>query len=328
MIEGFKILDFNDIQPQIEELHKNGWDSGKFVGFDSFYNHYNMKSGSCTDWTGYPSHGKTEICLELLLNMTAFYGWKHLIYAPDIGNAIDIMAKLIHKHTGKTFKKKYNNFIEIKTAFSSCTHLIDNFKILHRTKTKAIITPIKLWEYAIEYSKENKLNTVMLDSWKDMYHDYKSVGGSYAQYLSNILPMRNELAELSGLHFHTIIHPKNPQRNDNRKIYPPSYDDMEGGAQWGNSGKSIIAVHRENFDDNRTDIYFRKIKPESVGIASSTPISLNFDFTSSRYFATDSNGNKLFAHKKGEEEVIKPPIKQAERHPLNPPKEKQEDLPF
>jgi hypothetical protein len=313
-MKGIKILDFNDIQPQLEVLHDKGWDSGVFVGFQNLEKNYNMLLGSCTDWTGYPQSGKTELCLEFLLNTTEFYGWKHLIYAPDIGTSLEIMAKLIHKYTGKTFKKKYPNYIDIQTAFKACTELLNHFKILHKTDAKAVLTPMQVWQLAIDLKKEEPLHTVMIDSWKDLHHDYERFGGSYAKYLSNILPVRNEMAEQSKLHFHTIIHPKNPVRDKNGKIRPPYADDIEGGAQWNNSGKTIIAVHRENLDESVSDVYFRKVKPEAVGKATATAVCLNFDYASSRYYTLDTlTRTPVFARKKQEMqevkmEVIKPNV--------------------
>jgi hypothetical protein len=285
--KDFKLLEFKDIESGIETLHEKGWDTGKYLGFPAIAAHYNMLPGSCTDWTGYPQSGKTELCLEFLLNTTEFYQWKHLIFAPDIGTSLEIMAKLIHKHTGQTFIKKYKNHIDIKTAFKACSMLLQHFKIIHKTNPKAQITPLGIWEYASEYKKREGLNTVMIDSWKDLHHDYENYGGSYAKYLSNILPIRNELAEHSKLHFHTIIHPKNPVRDNKGKVRPPFADDIEGGAQWNNSGKSIIAVHRENLSDNVSDIYFRKIKPEAVGRAGSTAVCLMYDYTKGRYYGLD-----------------------------------------
>jgi len=321
MIKGFKILEFKDVQIPMEKLHKMGWETGSYVGFPSFEKHYNVLAGSCTDWIGYPQSGKTELCLEVLLNLSKFESHTSLIYAPDMGTSLYILVKLIHKHTGYTFNKKYPNFIEITEAYKASNHLLHHFKILHRTEAKARLTPIEFWEFANELSKEEKLNHAMIDSWKDMYHDYKAHGGSYAQYLSNVLPVRNEIAEESGLHFHTIVHPKNPTRDKNRKIYAPSVDDIEGGAQWNNSGKSIIAVHRESFDDTVADIYFRKIKPENVGRATSTPVCLNFDYATSRYCYPDPvTQMKIFAKPK-EKEL--PPLK-----PLKSYTEPVKDAPF
>jgi hypothetical protein len=327
MKKGFKILEFNDISAQIEKLHENGWDSGKYVGFDNVSKHYNMLPGSCTDWTGYPQSGKTELCLEFLLNTSEFYGWKHLLFVPDIGTSIEIMAKLIHKHTGKTFQKKYKNYIDIKTAFSACTILLENFKIIHKTDHRVQLSPIDVWEFAVDYAKKERLDSVLIDSWKDLSHDYEKHAGSYAKYLSSILPIRNEMAESSKLHFNTIIHPKSPVRNKDGKIRPPSADDMEGGAQWNNSGKSIIAVHRESLDENVSDIYFRKIKPEAVGRATSTAICLNFDVSNSRYYTLDPlTKSKIYGRRQQVEIEQKPLTPNVDF--LTPKKEDFENLPF
>lgn len=301
-MKGFKILEHDDIHEDIERVHTKGWDSGLHVGFDNIANHYNILQGSCTDWTGYPQSGKTELALEFLFNMTNFYGHTHMLFVPDIGSSVEVMIKLIHKYTGETFKRQYHNFITIKKVWESLPHLIHHFKIVHKTEIKAKASPVDLWEYAATYAKQSPLHSLLIDSWKDCWHDYKSYGGNYAQYLSNVLPIRNSIAEQSGLHFHTVIHPKLPFMGKDRKIMPPNYYDMEGGAQWNNSGKCIIAVHRENWDTNITDIYFRKIKPESVGRPTHTPVCLNFDVAKSRYY-TISGTQTLFATKQN---VLKP----------------------
>lgn len=295
MLKGFKILQWNDIQPELEHLHAYGWDNGLYVGFPQFKNHYNMMVGGVTDWTGHPGHGKTEMCLEMLFNMSSFFGWVHMLYVPDIGKSIEVMAKLIHKYTGKTFIKRYQNYIGLTEAFNSCTWLMEHFKILHKTDTKANLSPVELWDYAVEYKQENRLDSVMIDSWKDMRHDYKDYGGGYATYLSHVLPVRNEIAEKHRIHMHTVIHPKNPDSRD-LKLRPVNTRDMEGGAQWANSGKCIISIFREDFDSDVTDVYFRKIKPESVGRTTSTPVSLKWDYVSSRYYY-EENGNKIYANK-------------------------------
>jgi hypothetical protein len=302
-MKGYKILEFNDVQQDLEKYHKTGGNPGLYLGFESMEKFYSMRQDSVTDWTGLPQSGKTELMLECLYNTTAFYGWKHLLCVPDIGDAVDIMAVLIHKHTGQTFDVRYNNHIEISKAFRACAELLENFKIIHKTDSTALLSPIQFWDYAIEYKKEFGINTAVIDSWKDMFHDYKKMG-TYAQYLSTVLPYRNHLSEKHKIHFHTVIHPKTPRRDAKGEYYHPQADDMEGGAQWNNSGKTIISVHRKTFDTKVADVQMLKVKPKAIGKRGF--FAINFDVGVSRYYDMTNEGGGMNVYAKPKEQKQMP----------------------
>jgi hypothetical protein len=295
-MKGFKVIQFNDIQKELTHYHKHGAKPGIDLGFDCMAPFYNMRDDGCTDWTGLPQSGKTLLLLECLFNASMFYGWKHLLFVPDIGSAVEVMAILIHKYTGKTFDKKYQNVIEIAEVYSSSNWLLEHFHILEKTDHKAKLTPVEFWEFAAEYKKENGINTATIDSWKDLDHNYSAYGGNYAMYLSAILPIRNMIAEQNKIHFHTVIHPKTPRRGSDGNIIHPQVDDMEGGAQWNNSGKTIISVHRPTFDAKHVDVQILKAKPTIVGTRGI--FTVNFDPAVCRYFEiTDAKngGMKRYA---------------------------------
>lgn len=287
-MKGIKIIQFKDIQKPLELYHKLGAKPGIDLGFDCMAPYYTMCEDSCTDWTGLPQSGKTQLLLECLFNASHFYGWKHLLLVPDIGSAVEVMAILIHMYTGKTFDRKYQNVIEISEVYSSANWLLEHFHIVEKTDHKTKITPVQFWEFAAEYKKTAGINTATIDSWKDIDHNYSDYGGNYAMYLSAILPVRNMIAEQNKIHFHTIIHPKTPRRGSDGNIIHPQVDDMEGGAQWNNSGKTIISVHRPTFDAKHADVQILKAKPKIVGTRGI--FTINFDPTVSRYFEiTDIN---------------------------------------
>ncbi len=306
-MKDFKIVKFEEINQRLTEFHKLGAKKGIDLGFNNMEPFYSMRQDSCTDWTGIPQSGKTELLLECLFNASDFYGWKHLLYVPDIGECIEVMAILIHKYTGKTFDKKYPNYIELKEAYSASAWILEHFHILEKANHKARVTPVQFWEYACEYKKTHNINTATIDSWKDMDHNYGEYGGNYAMYLSNILPIRNKLSEENNIHFHTVIHPKTPRRDSKGSIIHPQVDDMEGGAQWNNSGKSIISVHRATYDTKVADIQVLKAKPQVVGKRGM--FCLNFDPAISRYYEIDSanGGTKSFAKKKDKRNAQKAP---------------------
>jgi hypothetical protein len=174
-----------------------------------------------------------------------------------------------------------------------------------KTEPTATISPKEFWDFAVEYKKEHGIQTATIDSWKDMRHDYKDFGGTYAQYLSYMLPYRNALSEKNDIHFHTIIHPKTPRRFEG-KIQQPDIDDMEGGAQWNNSGKVIISVHRENKEGTDANVKMLKIKPKIVGKWGF--FGINFDPTVSRYYDINphTRDQKQFAAKEIKEKPLEP----------------------
>ena len=286
-MNGFKITEQGDVVDKIYKHRDNYHKKGMFLGWEQLHNHYSMSLGNCTDWTGYPMSGKTQVLMELLVNTSKFYGWKHLVYFPDVGNSVEIVADLIHKKTGKSFNPDSENVITDIEITHAMEWVLRHFKIVTRKETKGKLTPVDFWEWAIKIKYEEELHTASIDSWKDMSHDYEKHGG-YAQYLEYILPLRNHLAEENNLHFHTIIHPKLTEKENGKRPAPTPYD-LKGGSEWFNSGKCMITVHRSDIMSNIAEVFFNKIKPRSIG--SVGKIELYFDKDRLTYYFQDAQNN-------------------------------------
>ncbi len=289
-IEGFDIAKASEVFSDLVNYRQTYHEKGKYLGFEKLDVNYSMSLGNCTDWTGFPMSGKTQVLIECLLNTSIYYGWKHLVYFPDVGNKIEIIADLINKYTGKTFNNLKENVItdqEISTASEWVCH---HFKVLTKKDIKAKLTPIQFWDLAVLMQKEDELHTASIDSWKDLNHNYAEFGG-YAQYLEYVLPYRNQIAEDNNLHLHTIIHPKLPEKDKNGNRKAPNPYDLKGGSEWFNSGKCMITIHREDIMDNRVEIHVNKIKPRSNG--SVGMCELWFDVNTLTYYDVDiSNPNQ------------------------------------
>ena len=257
-----------------------------------------MQLGNCTDWTGFPMSGKTQVLMECLLNTSKFYGWKHLVYFPDVGSNVEIIADLIHKLTGKSFNPLEHNVIEDREITNSIDWVLQHFKILTKYDVKAKMTPFQFYDYAVNLKQKDELHTASIDSWKDMSHPYHEYGG-YAQYLEVVLPYRNQIAEDNDLHLHTIIHPKLTEKVNGKRSVPSPYD-LKGGSEWFNSGKCMITVHRDDLSHNQAIINFNKIKPRSVGNIGQ--LLMWFDKEKFLYYEQDNPEpnvyNKIFAQPK------------------------------
>lgn len=296
IIKGFDIVKSTDIFDDIVKYAKEGALKGKYLGFPSIEKYYSMSLPGVTDWTGFPRSGKTQVLMEFLLNTSVFYGWKHLIYFPDVGNTKEIIADLLHKVTGKTFDNRYDNHITEKDISMNLDWVLQYFKILTKIDLKCKLTPYQFWDLAVKMKAEEDLHTASIDAWKDMRHDTIAFGRD-DKYLEDVFSYRNAMAEKHKLHFHTIIHPIKTDKDSKGNRKPPTPYDLKGGTEWFNNGKNMVTVHRDR-DDNSVKLYWNKIKPRSIGKTGIT--ELKFDLKRFRYYEEDM-GKKLFANK----EVVK-----------------------
>jgi len=293
---GFEIIKESDVRGSLKQHRDNYHTRGKYLGWERLDEYYNMQLGTCTDWSGSPRSGKTQILMELLLNTSKYYGWKHLVYFPDVGSPTEIIADLIHKSTGKTFDPKASNTITNQEIERELQWILQHFKIMTKKAVKAKMTPFEFWDYAVKLKREEGLHTACIDSWKDMAHPYDKYGG-YATYLEVVLPYRNQIAEDNDLHLHTIIHPKLPEKDKNGKRAVITPYDLKGGSEWFNSGKCMITAHREDVQDNKMSLLFHKMKPRTSGKIG----SLDFRFNVDRlvYYVENENGSRTYAADKG-----------------------------
>lgn len=302
MKKGFEILNTNTTQDDLLEYRKKGAIRGVYLGFPLLHEIYTMSLPGCTDWTGFPASGKSEILLELLLNTSLFHGWKHLLYVPDVGDKNEILAILIHKLTGKTFDKRYenSNYIQESDILKWLDWVLHHFRILYKTELGQSITPYEFWDLAAKINESEKggIQTATIDSWKDLKHNVAPDGSSFARddkYLEHVLSYRNAMAEKHKMHFHIVIHPRGGTEKDkdgNRK--PPRPDDLKGGSEWWNNGKTMITIHRPDGARNAVDFMVTKAKPKTV--AKQGKVEMFFDFKLNKFY-WDYQGKPTFAKK-------------------------------
>ena len=296
--KGFGIATYQDTRDEMMKYRERGALRGVYLGFPILHENYTMSLPGCSDWTGKPQSGKSEFVLELLLNTSLFYGWKHLMYVPDIGKKEVVISKLIHKLSGKTFDKRYINlnYITEEEIDKHLLWVMEHFKIVTRKDTRKKITPYEFWDWAVKIKKEEGLHTATIDSWKDMKRYVGRDGEQIMRddlYLEDVLEYRNALSEEHDLHFHIIILPLKTEKDNNGMYKPPHPYDLKGGTTWFDSGKCMGTVHRVDGTYNEVKIIFNKAKPETV--ASVGECTFFFDRETSRYY-TDNFGEKAFAN--------------------------------
>jgi hypothetical protein len=301
MKQGFSILD-RSIRNDIMKYRESGALRGCFLGFPFLDDYYSIALPGVTDITGFPSSGKSEFLLELLLNTSLFYGWKHLLYVPDVGDKNEIVGILIHKISGKTFDKRFinSNYISESEVDRHLDWILHHFRIMIKDDLKVKVSPYEFYDIAVKMNQEvdGGIQTATIDSWKDMKHGVGLNGENFARddkYLDDVLSYRNSMAERYKMHFFTVIHPVKTEADKDGKRKPPTPYDLKGGGTWYDSGKCMITVHREGGHPNAVDIMITKAKPKSV--ANIGTVKMFFDRTLAKFYWEDGS-EKIYANEK------------------------------
>lgn len=298
--DSIQVLTQNDIfNPMMKYLKEDG-QPGLPVGFKTFGEFYSHKQGGVTDWTGFPSSGKTYFALEILMGLSERYGKRHGLYVPDIGSNNEIIEQLVKMRTGKDFSNKYQNKITEKELSLALPWIMHHFVLFKKKDFKKGITPIAFWEKICLFNDDSmngpsgKLDTGLADSWKNFKHIYQSREDSY---LDEILSIRNEMAEEYQKHFHTIAHAvktemaASVEKGGTGKRRIPTAWDIKGGGSWNANGKNIITVDRADKNSNFVDLYINKVKPSTVGKEGALIGRIQLDLRKGRYFENINFGH-------------------------------------
>ena len=187
---GYELLNYQNTRDELIAYRERGAIRGVYLGFPLLHENYTMAAPGVTDWTGYPGSGKTELLLEFLLNTSLFYGWKHLLYVPDVGDKNEILSNLIHKLTGETFDKRYDNYIKEDAVDKNLQWIYEHFFILYEKDEFSKITPFQFWDFAAHLAYTVGLKTATIDSWKDLEINVMPDGsliGRDDKYLEKVL---------------------------------------------------------------------------------------------------------------------------------------------
>lgn len=303
-----------DLTPQIEALRTNGVVRGENTGFRCLDELYSVKQGSFTFFYAEPAHGKSEMIFEMCMNQR---DKRTLVCSPETGSLIEIVAELIHKHTGKRIYKSDGDFaLADKDFYHAIAALSHQFLILD-TDEKNYSIP-QLFEYADKWEKENrgqKIDIIVGEPYNELDHSEMSVkfGSRQDLYIEDLCSVIRRLCRKNNRHFMLSIHPSGsavPVTKGGITYYPkPLPRQAAGGQALFRKAMTWITLWRPpkglnddtgfEYRENEVHIFIDKAKPK--GVSFKGMCKMYFDWKLNRYYE-DINGNKCYAfdHEKPE----------------------------
>lgn len=291
---------YPETKKQTDKLFTEGIDRGNYIGFDSLTEYYNVKLGCTTYIGGIPAHGKTEFLFEILMNMSEFYGWKHLLFTPETGTPAEIIGELAHKFIGKPFIK--NDFQMSETEkYQADAYLDEFFTVVDAGEGDMTIDD--LLRIASDLKKEIDVKTLSIDPWNELKHDFEIAKGREDKYLEYMLGKIRRFARENKMHIFIVAHPRTLRPLDGKYEAPTAFE-LSGGAAWYSKAESILCIHRPGIESTAVEIHIQKVKPKHIG--KKGMIGLFFDWQKSRYYEVDLNNEKKYAHPQIIYNTVKP----------------------
>jgi len=294
------IKSINELKNSVNELREKGVQRGNDTGFKCIDELYSIKPGTFTIVQGSPTHGKSEVLFEFMMNQAHKYGTKGIILSPESGNASEIAMELVHKYLGKN---------PYRTSFSPCTdkefetaiNWVDfNFAIADDEEKSYSFKD--LVEEITEHEKKHncKFGNVMAEPWNELDHKLVLADNSGRQDLA----IEDELTQLrryckkENKHTFLSFHPSSQSLTKDNQTGISYYEmpkarEAAGGQATLRKAFSWINIWRPPvglidgstgmpFMDNELFFQVEKSKPKGVGKKGVTKIY--FDWQKNRYF--------------------------------------------
>ncbi len=294
---------------------------------------------------GSPTSGKTELWFEFLINMSEFYGWKHVIYTPETGTKDEIVAELASKFLQKPFYKNYPGHMSESEKYKATQWLNEYFFIIDPADKGISIVDFYDEVEKIEKDLKIKIHTTTIDPFNEIAHDMTGSNGRQDLYVENMLGLCRRNAAKYTRHNCIITHCADQQSITENGItyYPaPTARQYAGGQAWYRKGLAMLGVWRPPvgleekdgtpFEDNEVHVIIQKSKPKGVG--NKGRAKLFFDIKKNRYYERSISGSTQYANKheiiapSKPSEGIKPNLDFATSLKEQEIKEEQDNLPF
>ncbi len=299
-----KIINTTDLNSRIDTLYEHGNESGLSLGWDGLDENMTLKMGTTFYVYGQPASGKTEYWLEVLVNTSELYGWRHAIFSPESGESENIASELISKLYRKPFCKKIRGSITEDELKKGKIWVDKHFRIFDQDDGEDTV------ERFMRLTDQCELDgfrphTTLIDPWNELHHDLSKHGGRQDLYLEDALGFFRKDAILKRRINCLITHISDQQviQKDGHRFYPsPTAREIAGGQAWYRKGMNMIGIWRPPagmnndegipYQENEAHVIIHKFKPKGVG-KRGTQIFYYDLKTNSYLIKTTPHGTKL-----------------------------------
>lgn len=246
------------------------------TGVDNLAQHFKMRLGDFSVFTGVPSHGKTTLVNQIAFNMAWKYGW-NVCFASFEQN-----PQTEHRRALRTLYNEKPEWKQDEKEIAAADKFLDeNFSFIVPTDDLnewADMTWLKDRMIAAVTRFNAKL--IVIDPWNELDHLYDSRAISLTQYVGRSIKELKRFAQKYLVHILVIAHPAKLQKlKDGTYPIPTAYD-ISDSSHWYNKPEQIVVVHR--LDAEKSLIRVAKSRYHQI-LGKPGDVELNFNMHNYQY---------------------------------------------
>jgi hypothetical protein len=231
-----------DVKGKALNIFHNGYEKINGIGVPELDEYFKLKTGEITLLSGIGNYGKSAFLGWFLLMRVLKYNERFALFSPENNPAEEFYHDLVEILLGTNCvpgnpKKPSQQSYEAAYDFISQ-------RIFFVYPKEITPSPEYIKERFLELIIKEKVNGVIIDPFNQLVNDYGKNGGRSDKYLETFLSDCTRFAQINGVFFLIVAHPKTLTKTGDGNYPCPDVFDIADGAMWNNKMDNIIIYHR------------------------------------------------------------------------------------
>jgi twinkle protein len=211
-------------------------------GFALFADHFKLRLGDFSVWTGIPSFGKTSFANDLFCRIATAHGlriaWASFEQAPQRD----------HKRALRAWFHEVPEDRQTPSELAEADAWIDTHHRFIVPKDDDDLTLDWLFDKAEKAVVQHGCKILVIDPWNELDH-LRARDESLTEYVGRAIKRLKHFAKAMQVHLAVIAHPTKQAKDENGRYRMPTLYDISDSAHWYNKCDLGVIVHRPNADD-------------------------------------------------------------------------------
>lgn len=269
------IILYADIRDRLHKLRKEGVDKGPEVGIDSVTELYRPAKKCWTLLSGIPNMGKSAFLLQMQMNLSLLYGWKHALFSPE-----NYPLEMYYIRMAELWAGTQQCYMTDEIFMDACHFIDEHFSFLYPKEEDC--TPEGLFAMFAACKRGLGIDTITIDPYIEIEH-HRPNNMSETEYVSQFLTKFRRFCREQDVHGWLVAHPTKLVKDKDGKYPAPGRYDTQGSSHFNNKSDFQLVVHRPNFaqDDDYVEVHVQKVRFRNYGRPGL--VELEYDWRSGRY---------------------------------------------